>query len=110
MLHLMTSTVTLKSKTMSTDSQGGWTYTWSAGTSSPARISRNAPPRDSFAGTKREARATYTVYLPATAAVDREYQVVASSPSLTLRVLSVLRPSQNASHLECLCEEVQAGI
>lgn len=108
MLHLMISTVTIKSKTMATDSQGGWTYTWSTGTSSPARISRNAAPSDSFTGDRREARATYTVYLPATATVDREYQLTTSS--LTLRVLSVLRPSQTATHLECLCEETQAGI
>lgn len=101
--------ITVQARTRATDSQGGWTQTWNAGTATRGYI-RSATAREISNAAKLEARVTHVATLrggETVAVEDRLY-----TGGLYYRVHAVRKislPNGQAHHLEVDCEEVQVG-
>jgi len=105
--HLLIHTGSVTRKSYTSDSQGGFTYSYiTAVASFPCRISRTGTSNRVVAD-QEQGIATHTIYALSGLDVKKEDIIVALNDSY--EVLGIAKPSIRDSHIEISCRRFEAG-
>ena len=104
MIGLLNKSITIKSKTQTKDSQGGFTWTWSTGTAAKSRLRQRNVKELSTADRNAEI-GDYVLYVLKNVSIVRGNQVIYGSR--TFDVIAVNDPHEMGDHKEIWLKEVK---